>query len=274
MPTPRIIRIGYPGAVEQPIRYSWDSRTGFQTTRTWIGPYNSCIGLMPQLQANGWNFEMGSNSNGVNYTIAATIGYSWSGSGILDNPVDDWGITSTKVEKELLLSNNPHVAGCTATDIKTLQGYLSDPTNANFTDTNSLVKPVTAWRGLDGTTSTPLTTDGQSVATMLVSGIRSVSIIQPTIRHTQTVSNVFVIAAARANVGKILSTALMLQSVPAAIAAAVPSDPATAFLGAAFGWLVGPLDVDSSAFNKSKLVQDFVFGAYYTDLYGVPIPVA
>lgn len=267
MPSPLIKRIGYPGAVEQPIRYGWDSRTGFQSTRIWIGPYNSCIGLMPQLQANGWNFDM-SSANGVNYTLTATIGYSWSGSGIQDNPVDVWEITSTKAEKELLKSNNTSVSTCTKTDIKTLQTYLNAPNGENFLDANGFLMPESQWKGLnDSGVQTALTSSGLVVAGMLVAGIRENTTYQPTIRHTQTVSGSYSIAAAIANVGSIYATPIMLTLIPANLTNAVIADPASPPLNTRYGWLKEYPNVTVSAFNKSQITQDFVFGAYHNILH-------
>src|ERR1700743_1442423 len=93
--------IGNAGAIEQPIRASSDPRTGAQTTRTWHGPLGALLPLFAPLSADGWVFQLNPISP-VTYELVASIGYTWTNSGIADNAVDVWDLTSNKVEKDLL----------------------------------------------------------------------------------------------------------------------------------------------------------------------------
>ncbi len=245
--------MGRPGAIEQPIHYAYDARTGFVTTRTWRGNYNRLVSLLPYLQQNGWSFEM-SSSTGANYTLTATIGYSWANSGINDNPIDVWEFVSNKVEKDLLSSDIAIVNALSSSDIKTIKAGL---------DSNPITPPTDS-------SITALSAGAQTVYKLLFNNVTSTIVFAPTVRHTQTVSNVYAVAAALANIGRIFSTVTLDALVPDTVAFNLPADASITKLGLnlAYGFMKDYPNVTPSAYNKTQITQDYQYGLWSTDLYG------
>lgn len=245
-------------AVEQPIEYITDQRTGAQTVRRWRGPYLACLALIPNLVANGWNTQLNS-STGVVWNLQATIGLSWSNTVIADNPVDTWELHSNKVEKDFLNAQNALVASLSPTDIKILQ---------NFLDNTPSPLPTTPPVADDGMA---LSTAGVSAYQLILLGVKSVVIFQPLLKHTQTTSNIYAIQASFTNVGQILSTATMLTLLPGTLAFTMPTDPTYGKTGFSFGWLKDYPNVTVSAFNKTQISQDFEFGLWNNTMFNVPL---
>lgn len=243
---------------EQAIRYTTDPRTGAQTVRTFHGPYQAVLNLVAGLQNNGWATDLHYKAGPV-WELTATIGLSWSNNQILDNPVDLWELTSNRVEKDFLNAQNSLVASLSTTDIQILQNFLDNPPFPIPT-----TPPVSA-------SGAALSGNGLIAYNLVLSGVKSQAIFQPVLKHTQTTSNIYAVAASVANVGMLLKTSTLAAVLPNALAFTMPADPAFGKTGFAYGWLVDAPNVRVSAFNKTQIEQVFEFGLWSTAMYNAPI---
>lgn len=267
IPVPTILN-GFPGVVEQRPKYSWDPRTGFITTRTFIGPQRAITGLLASLQAGGWSFEVDPDG-GQNYRVTAMIGASWSNSGLQDNPVDVWELTSNRVEKDLLSSNLPIInaltpaAGMTPSDLFVIRYLLDNPPQS---------PPVV---GAPSASANPpqLSADGLLIYKLMTAGVTSSIVFQPVLRQTQTVSSQFAINQAVTGVGTLFSSATLSSIIPAGLLVSLPADGSYVNSNGFtmnFGWLKDFPNVTVAAYNKTQITQDWQFGFWEETLWGVP----
>lgn len=183
----------------------------------------------------------------------------------IEAPVDLWEYFGQRAEKDLLEADVP--SGITATlsqkNIEVIRGAL----NGIFPD------------GGETLGSTDFTDGNQANALILyklmLAGVRSAVARVPMLRHTQTVSNNWSVPASLTNVGRIISTAMLLslESVPTSLLINLPNRVPTAFqtINVKYGWLKNDPTVQQVAFRKFQIVQEWEYGLWPTDVYGQPL---
>lgn len=249
-PNKTVIQIGTPGAIEQPIRASSDPRTGAQTTRTWHGTLGSLLPLFPPLANDGWVFQLNPISP-ILYELIASIGYTWTNSGISDNPVDVWDLTSNKVEKDLLSIDNPVINALTQANKQLIRSTLEQA---------PAIIPAS------------LTGSALSVYQDMKDGFDHYPVFQPVLRRTQTVSGSYAVRQALSNVYKLFSTASMYnnQGLPGNFIINITEMTITK-TGYAYGWFKDYPNVTVAAFQKTQIHQDYLYGYWPVAYFNTPI---
>lgn len=258
----KLRKLGYPGATLQRAEFEWDTRVGWQSRQSWKGDYGACVGLMPQLQSAGWNFKM-EPEGGQNYVIHATIGLSFSGGILQDNPVDTWELTSNRVEVDLLRSNIALINGLTQGDVWAIKFYIENPPQPPAGSAPGTAPPTPI-----------LSAAALKVYNLILAGTTSIEIFQPVLRRTSTVSSQYAVAQSVAGVGTLFKTVTVKALIPNSIIIALPGDIAAfangqglTFVG---GWYKDYPVITASAFNKTQITQDWKFGVWSQDIYGAP----
>lgn len=246
-----VITLGTTGAIEQPSAQTSDPRTGAQTTRRWHGKIQDLLFLFPQLSSAGWVFTVNPISP-ILYELVATIGYAWTNSGIADNAVDVWDLTSNKVEKDLLSIDNPVINALSQADKQLIRATLEQA---------------------PATIPATLTGPALSVYQDMKDGFDHYPVFQPVLRRTRTVSGQYATAQAEANIGKIISGDSMVGSegVPASLVGVPIPSATTTKTGYAYGWLKDYPNITIAAFQKTQIHQDYLFGYWPTAYFNIPL---
>jgi hypothetical protein len=257
---PETIVIGYAGATEQPVKFRWDTRLGWETTRRWrAAALAPILGLLPQLQNAGYNFEMGS-ANGVVWEVTATIGYSYSGGAVQDNPVAVWELASTKAEKDLLSVDLPIINGLTAQEVAVIRSnYLNPPPDATASPAGTPNLPQTV---------ADLAGNALTIYSLMVQGFTGIPINAPTLRQTQTVSSVN--AVQQAVDGQNQLYAIGTINPPASLNINLDSLGTSGKTGFVYAWYKDFPNARVAAFNKTQIVQEWVYGLWPTAVFGTP----
>lgn len=249
-----IIHLGTPGAIEQPSSTGSDPRTGASTTRRFHGKPADLFPLIQQFSAAGYVVQF-TPITPVTYELTATAGYAWSGSGVTDNPVDVWDITSTRTEKDLLSVDIPIINGLSQSDKDLIRSTL-----------------VSA----PATVPTTLTGNALQVYQDMRDGFDHYPVYAPILRHTQTVSCVNTQQSSLVGVTKIYSTASMLsnQGVPKTLnvdLSAIEGLYTNNKTGYAYGWYKEFPNITIAANCKTQIHQDFIYGLYPVAYFTSPL---
>lgn len=268
MATPNKRITGNPGAIPQPFEIRYDPRTGGTTESKWRGPYNYLLPIKLNLDANGWTTHLSSPNNGASWQLDATIAAIFSSiTGILDNPVDQWELTSNKVEVDFLNAQSPLVNSLTAGDIFLLSNFISQQVDVGDVTWLSTGVPTLPNYNLGAAGVYTLSSNGETALALILSGVKSFPVFQPVLRQTRTTSNIYAIAASTANVNSIFSTAEVTSLINVPVAFAVPPDPIYGKLGFAYGWQKDFPNVVSAAGVKTQIITEYEFGLWNTSMY-------
>jgi hypothetical protein len=253
MSTPEITVNGTSGAYEQPQRFGVDS-TGPYCIRTWRGTasaiatqYNTCVasGALAEVQA-------GFGTHTVTARYPLTIG----GAGGTETPIDTWEFFASAVEKDFMQADIAAIEAMNDADKYQLENLIANPP--------ATPADVPAWN----------TTLGADLYTMYRAGVRSVLQNAPALRHTQTVSNQYTVAASLTNVGKILSTSTLVtaESLPSGVLFNMPIDVSTRSASSlVYAWFKHHPTVRAAARQKMQIEQEWVYGLWSTILYGAAL---
>lgn len=242
--------------VEQKRKFAWDTRSGWQTTRRWKGPDSALFALMAQLQSAGYNFTA-EQASGVNYIVTATIGYSFSGGVIGDNPVDVWELGANKAEKDLLQADVPIINGLTKAEKQIIRdNYLSPPATTTATTNNPPTLP------------SDLTGNALTVYSFMVEGFTGLPVNAPTIRNIKTVSSVNSVQAAVNGQGTLFTLGTI--NPPATLNIDLSTLGTAGKTGYVYAWFKDFPTARCAAFNKTQITQEWVYGLYPTAVFGTP----
>ncbi len=116
--------------------------------------------------------------------------------------------------------------------------------------------------------------------TLAQAGVRHIEVEQPIFRLSRFASRTYNIPFSYAHVGKLLTTATMIDDSTAPSDFGFPineivagfSDPIRADgLAVAYAWKKKKPRLNGSGGNKRRVDQEYVYGLWSTDLYGQPI---
>jgi hypothetical protein len=242
---PKEIRNGYGGVVEQPVKYKYATRTGWQTIRRFVGPYKAMVQTIVSLQQAGYELDMDYQSP-VNAHLTATIGFSNSGGVVQDNPVDSWELSSSRAEKDLLQADVPIINMLSLEDIGEIRAALQNPSQDNS-----------------------LTGNAATIYGLMAQGFTALPAYAPLIRRTQTVSagNAAIQAAVLG-----VNTLYLLSSInpPNTLNIDLSALGTSGKSGYSYGWLKDFPNARVAAYNKTTVTQEWVYGLYPTSIFGVP----
>lgn len=188
--------------------------------------------------------------------------------------VDLWEYTGGRAEKDVLEADVP--SGITATlsqnNIGVIRAAIQNPpdgsdTTGAFSAKDRPNAAVTAASFADGNPTNALT-----VYKLMQAGVKSALVRNPTLRHTQTVSQYWTVPASQTRVGRIISTASMtsLEFLPTGLLFNLPTLTPASFqtIAVAYGWLKHDPTIQQVAFKKWQLIQEYEFGLWATAIYG------
>lgn len=255
MSTPSPVINGQTGAHEQPVKFGRDT-SGPYVERTWHGTraaitaqYNLCV-------AGGGVCEV-TTGIGVDKLTARFSIQQDTGGGTTEVPVDQWEFLASHVEKDVLEADVTFSPALTDHDKKQLKNYLVNPP-ASPSD-------VAAW---DNAT-------GSNLFELMENGLRSITVNAPTLRHTQTVSNVYTVRAALTNVGKIISSSTLMisEAIPTTVLFNLPFDTVKRSFGGglSYGWRKMHPSVTIAARSKLQITQEWEYGLWSNLLYGAAL---
>ncbi|MCX6924988.1 MAG: hypothetical protein NT154_17500 [Verrucomicrobia bacterium] len=258
MSTPAMVINGTSGAYEQPQKFGWDAN-GPYCVRTWRGTaaaiasqYNVCVGA-------GATADVAAGY-GV-HTLTARYALAIGGTGPNEVPVESWEFFASHVEKDLLEADNATINSISELNRSIIHKLLTDPSQvAEDPDGGGYFDD-------DGSAAAAL-----SVYKLMNGGMKSVRVMAPALRHTQTVSNQYTLKAALTNVGAIISTATLKTSenVPTGVLFNLPAKVSVK-TGYAWAWMKMHPTIRCAARQKMQIEQEWEYGLWTTLIYGNPL---
>lgn len=239
------IVLGKFAAIEQPQGYRYDPVRGDQTTRRWRGPKAKIIELLSQLRGAGATYDCFSNSGAV-WEVIASFGQALDGS--TEAPIDVWDSFNNRTEKDILDSS--------------ISNSISPE------DKRRIRNAVSAFAS-DGSAPSPAFTGAAlTVYDLMTNGITSIRVNAQVVRHTQIVSNNYAVKTSNTNNGRIVTTASI--AAPSTFLLTLPSSGAgrTVAGGFNFGWYKNPPQVQTAAYNKVQIIQEWEYGEWSVFEYG------
>jgi len=239
---------GIKGAYLQPVEYGEDSSGPYTIVRA-QGTRNEIKQLIAQLRQQHAQWSIKEGYSGAADVLEARIPAPAISITEPEIPVNDWELFNQGAEKDILEADVSIINSLTANEKDGLSQYMSDP----------------------GPDTTPARTPGSDYDRLfdqIQAGLRSVEIVAPVLRHTQTVSANWTVKAALTNVGRLLSTATLESSegVPVDVLFELPSGTTTR-PDMAYAWKKEFPTVRVSANNKRQIEQEFKYGLWSTLLY-------
>jgi hypothetical protein len=263
---PKIVRIGAPGALEQPVKFHYTPQHGLYIVRFWRGPKAAILALLPQFGRLSWEIDYGATGHGDIWELSATTSQPIDGS--VEVPVDIWELYPIVAERELLLTN----LGLTIDEITAIGTSIQN---------GDKVPPSVADED-DNLSDMSETAEG--IWHAMKNGQKSVRTFDASLRRTRSVSLAWNTAAAIIGANTVVSTDTLLKSEN--IAAASPPIAATVALFGAlvyanaqntdaaahlhYGWLKDFPSINQAAYNRVSMVTNWEFGLWDDRIYGAP----
>ncbi len=241
MATPSPVINGQAAAHEQPQRYGYD-QSGPYMVRTWHGTRAAIAAQYAACLIDGATCEV---TQGIGIDVlSARYGTSGGGDGGSEVVVDTWEFFANVIEKDSLEA-----------DISAVNAISEENKEKIIHHTDPTAEPVFT----GGTAS-----DALAEYRLRKMGAKSIRVLQPIVRHTQTVSSSYTIKASLTNVGKILTTAAFIRSeaMPADVLFNLPNDTPTDTTRYAFGWYKMHPTVRISAGQKIQIEQEWEYGLW------------
>ena len=259
MSTPAPVINGKSGAHEQPVSYGTDS-SGWFVVRTWHGTLAEIEAQFTACVADGATAEV-KGGYGV-ATLTARYSVPPDG-GEGEVPVNTWEFMASHVEKDLLQADIPAVEAISDDNKYGIEYWLSKPEVPD----NTVVDATSFFD--DGPNSR---SNAFAVYKLMLSGMKSVRVNAPVLRHTQTVSNAYAVKAALTSVGKVLSSATlaMLEAIPATVLFNLPADVSKR-AGYSYGWMKSHPTIRCAARQRMQIELEYEYGLWPDLIYGAPI---
>lgn len=216
------------------------------------------------------------NAMNVNFTVEARFGGKArleaqfaAVQGTSEIPVDTWEMVSVPFEKDLLEADFPNVPGLV---IRKAQKEIIERALAN---NEAWQASRDALQNETGDLYDDLNADEYSIYLLMKAGVRAFPEEGTTIRHTQTVSNLYTVKVSQINIGRLFSTATLIatEGVPEAILFDVPTTPTPSqFIETAgdlkYAWRKARPNILKSAQQKWQITQDWTLGLWAVKIHG------
>jgi len=238
---------------EQPLERSFVPNRGWQNVRRFKGTATSLATLETQYIDNGWSTKF---TEGPVCELTCTYGgEAGSTPGTPENEVltSTWEIQASVGEVDILKS--PLVDNLDTAD----RSLLKDISNGNK-------------KSEDVTVSDFVNAAGFSLFKLMIDGAAARQIFFPTLRHTQSGSNIYSFSPALYAVGQVVSTANLLArqpSIPRSIRNNIEQSSQVTRNGLDFvyGWLTSYPQISVTIDFKSQLIQEWQWGLWSELLY-------
>ncbi len=242
---------GQKGVHLQPAKYG-RTESGWYCELTWIGTKEAVQTIVPFCMGARAIFHVEESPSGAATKLVARFATSVSSGGVgvstPESPEDNWQYFANMIEKSVLECDLANV----------------DPPLTN--DEINLIKT-----NLDHLDAIDLGDDPRDdvveLFNLMKSGVTSIRVLQPILRHTQTVSQLWTTKTSTANAGKILTTnaLIRLEGVPALLID-LPALSSTK-PGLAYGWFKHFPSIKISALQKVQVEQEWEYGLWAGLLY-------
>lgn len=228
---------GNPAALLVRTSRGWDRQSGPFIQRTWRGTEAACAGTAAEL-IGADNYVLEPEGNGV-FTITAR----WSNNtaeGQAETPVREERLRFNEVQKSIYSS--PEFSSLTTDQLEAVRRAVDNSDGASF--------------------SVPLQ---QTLYDLIISGIDSYPVYQPTVIVTDTASASYAWNVGFSNYGYTFDTPNMIAdaALTSGWKANLPNDTYNGS-GFLYGWLKKPPEIVTVAGNKTQLVQEYVYGLWAT----------
>lgn len=272
--------------IPQPTSWSYDPKSGFKTTLTRkFTTVSERETFESTLRGGGWaysvNAELDDGVSGL-WTVTATRGGNPNqgtgdgGGDDVNEPLSDsWEMSSNLLEKDLLESDHGLMASLW-TECPALTSSFTPPkTPAQvFTFYVENLKAFANNPTTGGVAFFAPAASAFKLANLIVAGVKSTRIFQPTLRHNKIVSDKYSVQDALTNCGSIIkaSSIAALEGIPTTILFNLPDAYASARsddFGALlkYGWFKKYPNVTELADDQWQISQEFEWGLWHENLY-------
>jgi len=260
------INNGKIGAWLQPPKYG-TTETGSFTEYEWRGSLATIRAYTNFVAAAGGFWEIEETPTGTNCKLRARFPRNINNTEV---PVNTWELISTDAEKDLLLSDIAAVTALTDAERRVIREAIANPDPA--------VDPT------DPSADIVLSSTAIIVYRLMLNGERSNPVSVPTLRHTQTTSNVWTVKWSQTNVNRVLTNKTMGTAVaaggegaPTNLVFNLPDvDPAPqgpTFPTLKYGWKKKFPIVRYAYGQRIQIEQEYTYGLWCPTLVGAFIDV-
>ena len=251
MPTPANFKVinGAKGVQIQPAKYG-RTESGWYTELTWVGSRQAIQTIIPFCLQSQAIFHIEESPSGASTKLIARFATAVASGGVgtssAESPENNWQYFANVIEKAVLESDLAVVNALDAEDKQVIVTALANP----------------------GPFDPDLTGDALSLYHLMRDGVTSIRTMQPILRHTQTVSQLWTIPASTANVGTVLTTdaLLRIEQPPAGLLITLPTF-ASSRADLAYGWFKHFPSIRISALQKVQIEQEWEYGLWPPLLY-------
>ena len=282
---------GLNAAVQNRVTLTFTPGQGGESGGKWEGPYLKVLEKKDELILLGYAVQYECDSSPV-----ATVTFKTPSSSTGTPPTnpnadytDSFQVVRNTVQKELLMSDHPLVAGVTtALNLDELRKLMADPSSVTY-DANHLPTQITGTKTFSGGSPTTSAAKACYLFDMFMSGVRSVEVHQPVVRVTRVTNPLYDAPFDLDYVDRVLATSTMIadSGLPAnfAIGAAALATACSRrtllngssyavrpdYLGLKFGWLKDAPTSETVGTTKNQYVLEYKFGLYDVETYGAVV---
>jgi hypothetical protein len=273
---------GSGAATQNRTNISFTPRIGGEYGGRFEGPAAAVLTQMNTLIALGYAVQYEQDQSPIaSCTFTTTTGNGTTPTDPNLDYTDNFQISRNTVQKEILMSDHPLVAGLTAANMKTLKRLMQNPSEATYASGNI----ADQWTGTSDQKAV-----GQYLFDLFQSGVRSIEVKQPVLRVTRVTNPLYDAPFDLTYVDRFLTTSRMISdsgvpsnfAVPlAALASALmrqhtfttPGDVTSYVvrndvLTLKFGWLKDVITNETLGTSKNQYILEYSFGLYDTLLKG------
>lgn len=237
---------GKTSATANAVEIRYTPQDGWASTVQIEGPKSSVKPLLQQLAALGYAFSYREDQSPKGLVQYSTVGAIEPGG--TESPVLQWEYFANAAEIDVLEVDTANVNGISDANRRVIRNAINNP---------------------DPDEVPSLTGNAQTLYQLMLSGVRSYRINQPTLRVSKIVSGSYGVQASLSNVGRIISTnTLSIQeSIPNTILFELPNYTSSK-TGFSFGWYKKFPTVQQSGGNRWSVSQEWEYGLWVPFLYG------
>jgi hypothetical protein len=233
----------------QPAKYG-RTESGEYCELEWVGPNAALQTLIPFCRLYSGLFHVEESSSGGASRLTARFATAMAPNFTTpEAPEDNWQYFANVVQKDVLEAHLPNV-------------------NPAFTDAeiNSIRTNLDHLDAIDFDENTR--DEVLEVFNLMRSGVTSVRVLEPMLRHTQTVSQLWKVKASTQGVGRIFTTEILLdaEDIPEDLLIDLPNFSSNK-PGLAYGWYKHFPSIRTSALQKVQIEQEWEYGLWATLLY-------
>lgn len=271
---------------------SYTPNVGGEYGGRYEGPYAAIKSKMTTLIAAGYACKFECDASPIATLEFSTPTAAGNPGGVPVNPnadyTDNFQVLRNTVQKELLLSDHPLVAGLVQANLEQLKDIISQNPKIVF-DADHVAVAITGTRTVTSGRPISSASKAQYLLDLHLSGVRSVEVKQPVLRVTRITNPAYDAPFYVGNVDKVLTSARMIRDsrVPSnfavpllGLAAALMRRTAvngsgyavrTDYIGLKYGWLKDAVTSETVGTTKNQYVLEYKFGLWDVETYGQPL---